>query len=423
MPSRWPAPSLHKGAGRSRLLFEVGLGLVTAGVVVLLFVAYELLGTNLSEQHSQAHLAREFKAAVSQARPPPPPRTSQTAQAATGHQRNAPHPGREGQPVVQKPSRQAKESSHPGQGGGSAVAAALPLVPTGGALDYLMIPAIGVDRYVVQGVTEGDLQMGPGHYPGTPLPGQRGNVGVAGHRTTFGAPFFRLNELVPGDLVYLTDTSGTTWAYKVERQWVVAPADVGVLGNTPDAELTLTTCNPRFEATTRLVVRAVLADRLPAGAKLLSHLPARTTGALAVSHPARGGRSPAGPGRVVATTAARTSAPTSAPSRATTQVTTAVPTSVPAPATGSPGRSPSEASPTVGPAGGSAALSGGGWATWAGAIGWGVLALAAWVATRLLATRQRRYTKELTVLAGAAVCLVPLWFAFESAVNLLPANF
>ena len=66
--------------------------------------------------------------------------------------------------------------------------------------------------------------MGPGHYPGTPLPGQPGNVGIAGHRTTFGAPFFRFNEMSRGDLLLLTDTSGTTWVYGVVRQWVVARA-------------------------------------------------------------------------------------------------------------------------------------------------------------------------------------------------------
>ncbi len=145
----------------------------------------------------------------------------------------------------------------------------LPIPPPGGALDHLVIPAIGLSRYVVQGVDESDLQMGPGHYPGTPLPGQRqlGNVGIAGHRTTFGAPFFRLNEVAHGDLILLTDTSGTTWVYRVVRQWVVDPSDTAVLDQTHTAMLTLTTCNPRFEATSRLVVRAALLRRVPPGPK------------------------------------------------------------------------------------------------------------------------------------------------------------
>ena len=140
-----------------------------------------------------------------------------------------------------------------------------------------MIPAIGVDRYVVQGVAEADLQMGPGHYPGTPLPGQAGNVAIAGHRTTFGAPFFRLNEVHGGDLVYLTDTLGTTWVYRVVSQFVVAPSDVAVLDPTRTPELTLTTCNPRFEATSRLVVRAVLLTHLAHGTRVPKPLPVEAT--------------------------------------------------------------------------------------------------------------------------------------------------
>ncbi len=143
----------------------------------------------------------------------------------------------------------------------------LPVPPPGGALDHLVIPAIRLSRYVAQGVAETDLQLGPGHYPGTPLPGQAGNVGIAGHRTTFGAPFFRLNEISRGDRILLTDTSGITWVYGVVHQWVVPPTDTGVLDPTHVAMLALTTCNPRFEATSRLIVRAALLERIPAGAK------------------------------------------------------------------------------------------------------------------------------------------------------------
>ena len=159
---------------------------------------------------------------------------------------------------------------------GTAAGGSVPVPPPGGALDHMVIPAIGIDRYVVEGVGDLDLQMGPGHYPGTPLPGQDGNVGIAGHRTTFGAPFFRLNELVPGDLIYLTDTEDRTWVYDVVQQWVVPPSDIAVLDATHKPVLTLTTCNPRFEATTRLVVRADLLERLPRGAGLANRLPKAT---------------------------------------------------------------------------------------------------------------------------------------------------
>ena len=71
-----------------------------------------------------------------------------------------------------------------------------------------MIPAIGVDKIVVEGVSLADLKKGPGHYPETPLPGQEGNAAIAGHRTTYGAPFNRLDELEPGDEITVTTVQG-----------------------------------------------------------------------------------------------------------------------------------------------------------------------------------------------------------------------
>jgi len=371
---------------RRTFFFEVGLALITAGVVVLLFVAYELVGTNLSEEHSQASLARQFNAVVSGA-------TSGTVPAPG-------EGGRGGAPAKGAPA--AKHRSEPVVDG-----VPLPLPPPGGALDHLVIPAIGVDRYVVQGVAEDDLQEGPGHYPGTPLPGQAGNVGIAGHRTTFGAPFFELNLVVPGDLIYLTDTSGTTWVYSVVHQWVVAPTDVTVLDATHQAVLTLTTCNPRFEATSRLVVRAALAERLAKGTRFAGDLPVSLKAARQrATVPVAGGKSPT-------TTAPGAAVPTTGPAA----------TSTSAPGAGGTGSvAPGGDSPTVGPAPKSAALVSAGGLTWVALAGWAALALVAWVATRVLAARRTRSAKWMVLLAGAMVCLVPLWFTFENAVSLLPAN-
>jgi sortase A len=128
----------------------------------------------------------------------------------------------------------------------------------GGVLDKLVIPAIGLSRYVVQGTAENDLAQGPGHYLGTPLPGKFGNVAIAGHRTTYGAPFWDLNELTRGDRVLLTGTTGRTWTYVVIGHVVVPPSDTSVIDPLEGYYLTLTTCNPRFWATSRLVVRAEL---------------------------------------------------------------------------------------------------------------------------------------------------------------------
>ena len=125
------------------------------------------------------------------------------------------------------------------------------------------IPKIGLERAIVQGIGVPDLRKGPGHYPATPMPGQLGNAAIAGHRTTYGAPFNRLDELAPGDPIIITTLAGT-YHYTMTQQIIVTPKEVFVLDPTPNATLTLTTCNPKFSASQRLVVKAVLdADRSP----------------------------------------------------------------------------------------------------------------------------------------------------------------
>jgi len=234
-------------------------------------------------------------------------------------------------------------------------------------------------------VAEGDLDEGPGHYPGTPLPGQAGNSGIAGHRTTYGAPFFQLNELTAGDRIYLTDTTGTTWVYRVVRQWVVSPDDVAVLAPTRTAVLTLTTCNPRFSAISRLVVRADLVTYLSPG-----------TVTVVVPGPA------AQPSRAQPTPA---SGPTG----------TAPPSTTPSSASSSKGADQIADTPVISGQAGTAG-------TGTAAAEWGVLALVLWVAVRLGAARRRGWHQALLVTAGAAISLGPLWFTFENVAHLLPAN-
>ena len=123
----------------------------------------------------------------------------------------------------------------------------------GAAVAILKIPKIGIEKAVVEGVDLGDLQKGPGHYPATPLPGQPGNAAIAGHRTTYGAPFFDLDSLKPDDEILVTTRQGS-FEYRVRASRVVSPDEVQVLNASPDNRLTLTTCNPRFSASQRLVV-------------------------------------------------------------------------------------------------------------------------------------------------------------------------
>lgn len=217
-----------------RAIGGIGRVLVTVGLLILLFVAYQLWGTGLYTARQQSRLKSEFRHELARAK----------ATAAT-----------------EVP-------------GSTTTTTPPPPPPSGDAVAMLRIPKIGVDSAVVQGVERDDLRKGPGHYPETPLPGQLGNAAIAGHRTTYGEPFNRLDELSPGDSIEVTTLQGT-FRYIVLPQTgddgslsghvVVDPSDVSVLQPTPDpkrpgeniATLTLTTCNPKYSAAQRLVVRAM----------------------------------------------------------------------------------------------------------------------------------------------------------------------
>ena len=131
-------------------------------------------------------------------------------------------------------------------------------IPGSSALTRMRIPRLGLDTVVVQGITVSALRAGTGHYPDTPLPGQRGNVAIAGHRTTYGAPFRHLDRLVPGDEIVFDTPLGEV-VYRVDRPpFVVSPDDTRVIAHESRHVLTLTTCHPLNSSRERLVVRAVL---------------------------------------------------------------------------------------------------------------------------------------------------------------------
>ena len=137
-------------------------------------------------------------------------------------------------------------------------------VETGDSLTRIKIPAIGLDTVVVEGITPSALRAGAGHYPQTPLPCEQGNVGIAGHRTTYGRPFGNLDQLKPGDTIELTTPIGGC-VYQISRDpWVVAPTDLGVIDPTGERSLTLTTCHPKGSAAQRLIVRATWVKDLKA---------------------------------------------------------------------------------------------------------------------------------------------------------------
>jgi len=143
-------------------------------------------------------------------------------------------------------------------------------VASGQVLTRIEIDAIQVNALIVEGADEGALRAGSGHYPKTAYPCKPGNVAIAGHRTTFGKPFARLDELKVGDKITLS-TPQTKCTYKVsimdsERSkprpspesgaWITDPGNVSVLNALPGSWLTLTTCHPKHSAAQRLILRA-----------------------------------------------------------------------------------------------------------------------------------------------------------------------
>jgi sortase A len=132
-------------------------------------------------------------------------------------------------------------------------------IDDGDSLTRIEIPDIDIDVVVVEGVSASALRAGAGHYPSTPLPCEEGNVGIAGHRTTYGRPFHDLDLLEPGDEIRLHTPIGTC-TYRVTGWTIVSPNDVGVIAGTGDNRLTLTTCHPKGSARQRLVLSAELVD-------------------------------------------------------------------------------------------------------------------------------------------------------------------
>jgi sortase A len=126
----------------------------------------------------------------------------------------------------------------------------------GSAVAVLRIPQIELNYVVVEGTDIESLKKGPGHYPWTSYPWEEtGRVGIAGHRTTYGAPFWSLDELRPGSRIVLATEFGI-FNYRVTRTAIIDPSEDSILDSTTAPTLVLTTCHPRFSAAERLVVVA-----------------------------------------------------------------------------------------------------------------------------------------------------------------------
>jgi len=128
-------------------------------------------------------------------------------------------------------------------------------VHDGQAIGRIKIPHIHANFVMVEGTGESDLQKGPGHYPATPFPGMPGTVGVAGHRTTYLAPFNKIDKLRGGDAITLEMPYGTV-RYRVERTRIVKPTALWVTKGVGYNRLILSACHPKYSASHRIVVFA-----------------------------------------------------------------------------------------------------------------------------------------------------------------------
>ena len=223
----------------ARVLGVIGRTMITLGVVILLFVVYQLWGTGIREAQAQNKLKHQFEQKLDDA-------SSGDDAVVAGSSSSSTTPST---PADSAPSSVPATVT--------SVAPPLPAPPEGDVLGKIEIPKIGLSAYVVEGVGVDDLKNGPGHYPDTPLPGQKGNAAIAGHRSTYGAPFANVDDLGPGDPITVTTLQGS-FRYSVTGHEIVSPDDVQVLDNRGANELTLTACHPKYSAAKRIVVHATL---------------------------------------------------------------------------------------------------------------------------------------------------------------------
>ena len=356
----------------------IGKVLIATGLLMFGFVAYQLWGTGLEYTQAQNRLEDDF-AELLETSTPVAPTTTVTATSVP------PSVATTSPPTTTAPTATTAPSATT-----SAPSVSVPDFAAGDVMAFLEIPSIDVATYVVSGVQPADLKRGPGHYPDTPQPGQLGNSAIAGHRTTFGQPFYDLDELQPGDEIVVRTVQGR-FVYRVTGSEVVAPDRSDVVATTDPtvAQLTLTTCDPAYTARNRLVVHADLdeaASNAPAQQPIIA------------------------PQRPVDTTTPP----------ATTDVSSSTDPSAPATTAAPPVTEP------ITPPGASEELADAfahGWFSDDGAFAqvalWGIVVSAISVGAWLLSRRVRR--NWVGALVGLLPFLVALYFLFQNVNRLLPA--
>lgn len=248
-------PARRVRAGRAFVALGVGCGL--AAIAVAGYAAWELWGTSTYEASAQTELRAAYEAAVV-----PESTTTVTSVAEDA-----------GPTITEAVAEDTEVELLPG--GVEALLMSARFPDHGDALAFLEIPAIDLTKFVMRNVSVDALRSGPGHYEGTVRPGFAGNSALAGHRTTYGAPFGRGDELEPGDQIVVSSKDGRfTYAvmdptvafagYEDEIEElglgfvVVDPDDTWTVGDFGDSRLTLTSCHPELSSRERIVVAAQL---------------------------------------------------------------------------------------------------------------------------------------------------------------------
>ncbi len=279
----------------------------------------------------------------------------------------------------------------------------------------IVIPRINVDKVVVEGVEVADLRKGPGHFPGTPLPGEAGNAAIAGHRTTYGRPFGDIDQLQPGDEIRVSTVLGEA-VYQVAGTQIVQPEQIEVIEDFGDNRLTLSACHPKYSAAQRIIVFATLVGE-PSPA--VAGPDDRRTVEVSVT------------GTTLPTENDLTSTTSASESSTTLSATTALTATTKAPVSESTSAG-SNADPATSPAGGNgpdldANQLAGDSGAWPGAVAWGlatlVAAALAWLAAHYAALVRgvRPWRDRAIYLAASPVCLGLLFLCFTNVDRLLPA--
>ena len=255
-----------------------GLGrtLIGLGLIVIMFAVFQLYGTGVLEAQAQEELTTEFDERIADLEEAGLIDTTPVEDEVTTE--SAPAPLTDSDLINSAIERTFAPELGEREGPEFTVTALDPealsdedialLTPRQGeVLGSIEIPDIRLERQIVEGIRRDDLRQGPGHYPDSPLPGQPGNVAIAGHRSTYGEPFRNLHLLEPGDLIKVTTFQGDSY-YQVMAQtneegdevghFIVNPSQTEVLDDFGDNRLTLTACHPYRSARQRIVVTAQL---------------------------------------------------------------------------------------------------------------------------------------------------------------------